>query len=142
VETISSPFSEGGVTIDGKRNVTMYKQCYDKVCIMDNTEVTMRSDPEDDIIRVPDVQYINIGGSTYRMAFTYCIDIMILVEYLTQHKVKVTDKNAGHSYETAINPVSGKPFDISIYEMLKRRMSTEIKLYKYYIDHQIMAQSS
>jgi hypothetical protein len=130
VEVMSSPFSEGGVTVDGKKNVTMFKQCYDKVCMMENIDIHLRAEPSDDIIQVPDVDYISAGDGVYRFAVVYCMKILTLIEALTLRQVEISQNNT--RYITAINPGTNRPFDLTIYNMLRRRMDTEIKLYTYF----------
>lgn len=132
VEMMSSPFSQGGVTVDGKKNVTIYKQCYDKVCLMEKININLRAELEDDILIVPDVKYISAGESEFRMTFVHCMKVLTLVKSLSLDKITVIDELAGRKYTTAINPGSGKPFNIAIYEMLRKRMATEIKLYSYF----------
>lgn len=131
-EIVSSSFSNGGVTSDAIHSDTMYKQCYDKVCIMKKESTVTH--PVDDVIMIPDINYMEINDTRYRMAFGYCLSIITLLQQLVLHNVSVLDKSVGRSYETAINPVTGEPFDIAVYEMLKKRLSVEIKLYQYYVN--------
>jgi len=130
VKSRSSPFSKGGVTIDGRRNVTTYKICYDKVCLMEEVNINMTTDL-DDTVQVPDV-LITGGETQLRTTVVHCMKAFDLVQALVTQQVIIKINNK--KYLSAINPATQEPFDPEIYAMLKRRMTTEMKLYTYFID--------
>lgn len=132
VEVMSSPFGDGGITIDGKKNVTMYKNCYDNVCLMQNIDINLRAESQNDTLMVPDVKYINTGEGSSRMTIVNCMKVITLVRALTIDRVSFS--NGNDEYITAINPGTNEPFDVDVYKMLTKRMSTEIKLYTYFVE--------
>jgi hypothetical protein len=132
-EISSSPFSTGGVTAHGRKNVTMYQQCYDEVCMLQKTDIQFLNKENGNVIMVPDIESFETTAGTISMNTMTCVSLIRLLDFLVRTRTEVVDTN-GNKMISAYNPATKQFFQPQIYNMLQRRLSIPIKLYEYFIN--------
>nr|QBK90849.1 MAG: uncharacterized protein LCPAC201_01500 [Pithovirus LCPAC201] len=115
-KVLSSSFHDGVVKSDGRTKVSLYQTCLEGVCIAEKTpsniNFTSLSTDDTDMIMVP-------SRESNGLAKVQCFNIIDLTKAV--------------STDPAVNPTTGKPFDLAVLQMIRNRLAKEIKLYRYFL---------
>ncbi len=105
---------------DEQSTETIYQKCYNDVCLQQCSDdyhlMGTASCRVGQTVQVPDVESARKG-----CLIVHCVDFMNLIASLT--------------IDHPLHPVTHKPFDPNLLQLLKNRYRKEILLYGYYLNH-------